>query len=84
MALKKDPVFRKVVVPWHKSKAAYALVLAGLILLFFFGLAGIDVARENDRYQGLVWVPVLMVCLSGTLIFTTTLRLIRRLRSKKS
>jgi hypothetical protein len=84
MALKKDPVFRKVVVPWHRSRTAYALVLAGLLLLFYFGLAGIDVTRENARYQGLVWVPVLMACLSGTLIVTTTLRLIRRLMSKKS
>jgi hypothetical protein len=84
MTSKKDPVFRKIVVPWYQSKTTYVLVLSCLILIFFFGLAGIAIARENARYHGLVWVPVVLVCMSGTLIVTMTLRLIRRLTSKKT
>jgi hypothetical protein len=82
MLSSKSPVFRKVVIPWYRSKTAYALAIISLLLVFLFALAGISVAREVDRYNGYLWVPALLAVLSGSLIVTVAFRLIRRIASR--
>ena len=82
MPFDKSPVFRKPVFSWYHSKAAYGIAIAVMLLVFLFGMAGIAVSRENDQYGAFIWVPVLLVILSGALILTVTLRLIRRYISK--
>jgi len=78
----KSPVFRKVVIPWYRSKTVYALAIIGILLVLLFALAGISVAREIDHYNGYVWVPALLAALSGSLIVSVTIRLIRRFASR--
>jgi len=82
MPSEKSPVFRKPVIPWYQSKTAYGLTIAFMLAVFLIGLVGISVTRENDAYTGYIWVPALLVILSGCLIITSIIRLIRRYTSK--
>jgi hypothetical protein len=78
----KSPVFRKPATPWYHTKTAYGVTMALMLLVFMFGLFGIAVSREYEQYNGYVWVPALLVVLSGGLLVSTTIRLIRRYISK--
>ena len=74
----KSPVFRKAIIPWHHTKTAYGITIAFMLIVFFFGLAGISVAREIIAYNDYVWVPIVLVVLSGGVILFNIMRLIRR------
>ena len=78
MRLHKNPVFRKVIVPWYDSETAGLIVIAFMLLIFLFGLAGIAVARDTLEYNGYIWVPVLLMIMSGTVMVSTIIRLIKR------
>ena len=78
MRIDQNPLFRKVIVPWYDSEAACSIVIFFMFLVFLFGFAGISAARENIAYHELVWVPVLLVVMSGGVIISTTIRLIKR------
>ncbi len=82
MPSSKGPVFRKIVIPWYRSKTVYALAIVSLLLVFLFALAGISVAREIEHYSGYVWVPTMLAVFSGGLIVALAIRLIRRLTSR--
>jgi high-affinity Fe2+/Pb2+ permease len=82
MPSNKSPVFRKAIIPWYHSKTAYGVTIAFMLLVFLFGLAGISVARENIQYNGFIWVPIVLVVLSGGTILFNILRLIRRHAAK--
>jgi hypothetical protein len=82
MPSNKSPVFRKAIIPWYHSKTAYGVTIAFMLLVFLFGLAGISVARENIQYNGYIWVPLVLVVLSGGIILFNILRLIRRHAAK--
>ncbi len=81
MPSEKSPVFRKPVIPWYQSKTAYSLTIAFMLIVFLVGLVGISVSREYDAYNGYIWVPALLAVLSGSLIITNVIRLIRRYTS---
>lgn len=53
-------------------------MIAFMLIVFLFGLAGISVARANKEFNDYVWVPIVLVVLSGGVIFFNILRLIRR------
>ncbi len=74
----RNPVYRKVYVPWWDSEVACLLVIIFMFVVFLFGMLGISVAHESLEYRPFIWVPVLIVILSATVILTTTIRLIRR------
>jgi hypothetical protein len=77
----KSPVFRKEIIPWYHSKTVCWISIAFMLFVFLFGLAGISVAREHQQYLGYVWVPVVLVVLSGGVIAINIIRLIRRYTS---
>ena len=81
MPSEKNPVFRKPVIPWYQSKTAYSLTIAFMLVVFMVGLVGISVTREYDAYNSYIWVPALLLVLSGCLIISNIIRLIRRLQS---
>ena len=83
MRLGQNPVYRKVIVPWYDSEIACLVVIAVMFIVFLFGFVGISVARETTEYRSFVWVPVLVVTLSGAVILSTTIRLIRRYANLK-
>jgi hypothetical protein len=78
MRIDQNPVFRKAIVPWYDSETACLIVIFFMFLVFLFGCAGISVARANIEYHEYVWVPVLLVVMSGGVIIFTTIRLIKR------
>jgi hypothetical protein len=82
MASDKNPVFRKAIIPWYHSKKTYVAVIVLIFLVFLFGIGGISIARENEEYQSFIWIPILLIVMSGTLIVTITIRLIRRSLSR--
>jgi hypothetical protein len=74
----KNPVFRKAVIPWYNSTSVYIIMIIFMLLVFFFALAGISVAREYPEYQSYVWVPAVLLAMSAGLIITSAARLIKR------
>jgi hypothetical protein len=78
MRIDQNPLFRKVIVPWYDSETACYIVIFFMVLVFLFGFAGISATRENIAYHEYVWVPVLLVLMSGGVIISTTIRLIKR------
>ena len=74
----KSPVFRKAIIPWHHSKTAYGITIAFMLFVFLFGSAGISVARTNTQFNGYIWVPIVLVVLSGGVILFNIIRLIKR------
>ena len=78
MRIDQNPLFRRVIVPWYDSEAACSIVIFFMFLIFLFSFAGISVALENIEYYEYVWVPVLLVVMSGGVIISTTIRLIKR------
>jgi len=78
MRIDQNPLFRKVFVPWYDSEMICSIVIFFMFLVFLFGFAGISVARENIEYSEYVWVPVLLMVMSGGVIISTTIRLIKR------
>ena len=83
MLSEKSPVFRKPIISWYQSKTAYSLTIAFMLVVFLVGLAGISVTRDFEAYNGYIWLPALLVILSGCLIITNIMRLIRRYTSKQ-
>lgn len=78
MRIEQNPVFRKSIVPWYDSEAVCIGVIVFMLIVFLFGFVGISVAREKVEYYGYVWIAVLLVVMSGIVIFSTTVRLIKR------
>ena len=82
MPADKNPVFRKVIIPWYKSTSAYIIMIVFMLVVVLFALAGISVARGYPEYQGYVWVPAVLLAMSVAIIVTTTARLIKRYSRK--
>lgn len=84
MLIERKPFFRKVIVPWYDSETACLIVIVFMSLVCLFGFAGISVARENVEYHKHIWTAVLLVVLSGVVVVSTTIRLIKRFTSRHS
>ena len=82
MPSEKSPVFRKAIIPWYHSKTVCGITIAFMLFVFLFGLAGISVAREQEQYNGYIWVPIVLVVLSGAIVVLNIIRLIRRHASR--
>ena len=78
MRLDQYPVFRRVIVPWYDSEMACLILIVLMSLVFILGFAGLSVAQENEIFQGYLWVPVLVMLLSGIVVASITVRLIKR------
>ncbi len=84
MLIEKKLFFRKVIVPWYDSETACLIVIVFMFLVCLFGFAGISVARENVEYHKHIWIAVLLVVLSGVVVVSTAIRLIKRFTSRHS
>ncbi len=78
MRLDQNPLFRKVIVPWYDSEAVCGFVIFLMFIVFLFSLSGVSVARKTFEYHEMVWVPVLLLIMSGGVIVSTAFRMIRR------
>ncbi len=84
MRLDQNPMFRKIIVPWYDSEAACLIMIVFMFFIFLFASAGISIARENFEYHEHIWVPVLLLVMSGAVIVSAIIRLIRRYAYKFS
>lgn len=84
MRLDKYPVFRKAIHPWYDSDAACFVVIFFMILVGLFGVSGISTARETAEYRGYMWVPILCIVMSGAVVLSTAIRLIKRFAHRYS
>ncbi len=84
MRLDQNPVYRKVIVPWYDSEIACLVLIVFLFVVFIFGFIGISVVSENIFYGSYIWVPIVLVVLSGGVILSLTIRLVRRYANIKN
>ena len=84
MRLDQNPVYRKVIVPWYDSEIACLVLIVLLFVAFLFGFIGISVVSESISYGSYIWVPIVLVVLSGGIILSLTIRLIRRYANIKN
>lgn len=78
MRLHQNPVFRKVIIPWYDSDTACIIVILFLLGVLLLGVLGIWVASETDKYHEHIWLPITLVILSGSVIVSTIIRLMKR------
>jgi hypothetical protein len=78
MRLDKNPVYRKLIVPWYDSEAVCFIMIILMGFVFLLSLAGVSVARETIEYHEDIWVPVSLMVMSAGVIVSTAIRLIKR------
>ncbi len=78
MPLDQNPLFRKVIVPWHDAEKVCFTVILFMFGIFLFGIVGIVEALEKIEYNEHIWVPVLLVAMSAWVIASISIRLIKR------
>ena len=73
MLSKKDPVFRKAVIPWYRSRKIYVFAIFFMLVVFLFGIAGIasifwsevaDVGNHAGSWRGLWMCLIATFCAS--------------------
>lgn len=84
MRLDPNPMFRKIIVPWYDSEAACLIMIVFMFIVLLFAFAGISVSRENFEHNEHIWVPVLLLVMSGAVIVSAIIRLIKRYAYKFS
>jgi len=78
MLYDQNPVHRKVIAPWYDSRKVCLLMILAMLLVFLFALVGVYFAWESTLYREMIWLPALLAFLSGMVMLSTTVRLIKR------
>ena len=78
MPLDQNPVHRKIIIPWYDSDMVCLITLVVMLMVCIFGFTGISVAHDHAAYNKHMVIPILLVALSGGVIVSITIRLIRR------
>jgi hypothetical protein len=79
MKWQRNPSFRKGVIPWHHSDLFCLLVSALSAGVFYFSMEGVSVALDHGPYERHVWIPVLLLFLSGTILVGSLFRILKRM-----
>ena len=82
MQLDQNPVFRRIISPWYDSTMACWIVLVMMLVVFVFAAVGIAVAQQTIEFRGHLWLPLILMLLSGSVMVSTLFRLLKR-RSRK-
>ena len=78
MSFNQNPVFRKAIIPWYDSNKICIIAIVFMFLVFLFSIAGMLEAHEKPEYYKYIWVPVLTALMSGWIVVSIMIRLIRR------
>ena len=78
MDSQKNPVYRKIIVPWYDSEVVCLVIIVLMFLAFLFGVAGISVVWESSDNLRHLWLVLSVILLSTGVIVSTTTRLIKR------
>jgi hypothetical protein len=84
MRYDRNPVHRKIITPWYDSRLPFAIAIIFALLVFLFGMTGVFVALQHPEHQDKIWVPGLLVLLSGATLVSMSIRLARRLKRRFS
>jgi hypothetical protein len=84
MRYDEKPIYRKLIVPWYDSQKICLFVLLLMLLVFLFALAGVSIAGEYPEHRTKIWLPILVLVMSASVIITTAFRLIKRIRYRFS
>ena len=76
------PLFRNLIIPWYDSDALCYLMILAMTIVLLFGIAGIYVSQSNPSFKDYIWMPILVILLSGAVICSTVVRLIKRYRHR--
>ena len=79
MQIDKNPVYRKVIIPWYDSETICFIMIIFLIFVCSFSIAGVSVAINHAAYQEYAWLPILLTSLSTYALISASTRLILRL-----
>jgi amino acid permease len=82
--LDSKPVYRKVILPWYDSDPLCAWIIVLMVAVFLFACAGISVAGSHPFWSSHIWVPILLAGLSLGVLFSTSVRLVKRTLDKRS
>jgi quinol-cytochrome oxidoreductase complex cytochrome b subunit len=78
MKLDHPPLFRKIIVPWYDSEIFCLVAIIFLFAVMLLGIVGINVAKSTQQYQEYLWMPSLLTVLSGGVVLSIVIRLVRR------
>jgi hypothetical protein len=84
MRLNQNPLFRKEIAPWYDSDTIYLIMIGFLLIVFLFAIVGISEAYESVEYHKHVWVPGILLIMSGGIIISTSVRLIKRYYKRRT
>lgn len=73
-----SPVFRRPIIPWYDSEAICLLAIIFLYGVVWFGTFGVIAAMTHQSYISHIWLPVLLIVMSGGVILSIAIRLVRR------
>ncbi len=84
MRLYQNPLFRKEIAPWYDSDTTCLIMIGFLLIIFLFGIAGISEAYKKIDYHKYVWVPGILLIMSGGIIISTSIRLLKRYYKRRA
>ena len=84
MRYDQKPVHRKLIVPWYDSRLTCLILILCMLVVFLFALSGVSVAGESPIRHKVIWLPILLMGLSGLVIISTAVRLFKRFKHRLS
>jgi hypothetical protein len=78
MRLDQKSVHRKEMIPWYDSDYSHYILIVLMFLIFLFGVQGVAATKQNADYNDFFWPPTIILVLSGLLIISSVLRIVRR------
>lgn len=84
MRYDEKPIYRKLIVPWYDTQKICLVLIVLMFLVFLFALAGVSVAGEYPQHRTKIWLPILLLVMSASVIISTAFRLIKRIRYRFS
>ena len=76
------PVHRKLIVPWYDSRLTCLAVILTMLAVFLFALSGITAAGESPVRHKVIWLPIVLMGLSASVIISTAIRLFKRIKHR--
>ncbi|MFC1876194.1 hypothetical protein ACFL2E_02805 [Thermodesulfobacteriota bacterium] len=78
MRFDQSPLFRKTISPWYDSETFCVAVILLMVLVSLFSACGLWIARDNSAYNPHLWVPASLLLMCLYVIFSISIRLVRR------
>ena len=82
MRYDEKPVHRKLIVPWYDNRLTCLIVILSMLVVFLFSLSGITAAGESPIRHKVIWLPILLMGLSASVIISTVIRLFKRIKHR--